>query len=320
MAHNIEMIDGKAQMAYAGEVPWHGLGTKVLDDLTPAQMMEKAGLDWTVEKQPMYFRHAGDLQAVPGKEVLVRNTDGKVLDVVGKGWEPVQNTEAFDFFNEFVMNGDMNMHTAGSLQDGKLTWALAKVNEEFELFGGDQVESYLMFSNPHKFGSSITVSFTPIRVVCNNTLNMALQGANGKGVRVTHRTAFDADAVKQLLGVATEQLNTYKEAAEFLGSKRFTDESLKNYIMEVFPNTNTKAKDPNAISRTAKTVLELVETQPGAEYAEGSFWQAFNAVTFATDHVVGREADSRLASAWFGANQTKKLKALDKAIEYAEAA
>ena len=111
MAHNIEMIDGKAQMAYAGEVPWHGLGTKVLDDLTPAQMMEKAGLDWTVEKQPMYFRHAGDLQAVPGKEVLVRNTDGKVLDVVGKGWEPVQNAEAFDFFNEFVMNGDMKMHT-----------------------------------------------------------------------------------------------------------------------------------------------------------------------------------------------------------------
>lgn len=316
MAHNVET------MAYAGEVPWHGLGVEVLDDLTPAQMMEKAGLDWTVEKQPMFYRHEGDLHAVPGKEVLVRNTDGKILDVVGKGWEPVQNAEAFDFFNDFVMNGDMKMHTAGSLQEGKLTWGLAKVNEGFKVFGSDEVESYLMFSNPHKFGASITVSFTPIRVVCNNTLNMALQDANGKGkgVRVTHRTKFDADAVKQLLGVATEQLNTYKEAAEFLGSKRYTEDTLTQYFKDVFPNSNTKAKDPNAISKTAKQALEVVHTQPGAQYAEGSFWSAFNAVTYMTDHVVGREADSRLASAWFGQNQTRKLKALDKAIEYAEAA
>lgn len=314
MAHNVET------MAYAGEVPWHGLGVEVLNDLTPVQMMDKAGLNWTVEKQPMFFRHAGDLQAVPGKQVLVRNTDGKVLDVVGKGWEPVQNAEAFDFFNEFVMNGDMKMHTAGSLQEGKLTWALAKVNDGFELFNGDSVESYLMFSNPHKFGSSITVSFTPIRVVCNNTLNMALQGANGKGVRVTHRTAFDADAVKQLLGVATEQLTTYKEAAEFLGSKRYTEETLTEFMKQVFPNTNTKAKDPNAISKTAKNALEVIHTQPGSKFAEGSWWQAFNAVTYTTDHVIGRSNDARMQSAWFGQNQTRKVKALDKAIEYAEAA
>jgi phage/plasmid-like protein (TIGR03299 family) len=319
MAHNIEMIDGKAQMAYAGDVPWHGLGVSVIDDLTPAQMMEKAGLDWTVSKQPAFFRHGGDIHNIPGKEVLVRDTDGKVLDMVGKGWEPVQNAEAFDFFNDFVMNGDMKMHTAGSLQEGKMTWALAKVNDGFELFNGDSVESYLMFSNPHKFGSSVTVSFTPIRVVCNNTLNMALQGANGKGVRLTHRTAFDADAVKQLLGVATDQLNSYKETAEFLGSKRYTEQALTEFMMQVFPNTNTKAKDPSAISKTAKAALDVVHTQPGAEFAEGSWWAAFNAVTYTTDHVVGRSNDARMQSAWFGQNQTRKLKALDKAMEYAEA-
>jgi phage/plasmid-like protein (TIGR03299 family) len=319
MAHNIEMIDGKAQMAYAGETPWHSLGTKVPADLTPAQMMEKAGLDWKVNKQPMFFRHEGDLHAVEGKEVLVRDTDGKVLDVVGKGWEPVQNAEAFDFFNDFVMNGDMDMHTAGSLQEGKQTWALAKVKDGFKVFGDDEVESYLMFSNPHKFGASITVSFTPIRVVCNNTLNMALQGANGKGVRISHRTKFDADQVKTLLGVATEQLQTYKETAEFLGSKRFNDDTMKEYFARVFPNTNRQAKDKDALSRTAKIAMDVVHTQPGAEYAEGSFWQLFNATTFMTDHIVGRDADSRMASAWFGLNQTKKLKALDTAVAMAEA-
>lgn len=314
MAHNVET------MAYAGSVPWHGLGVQVLDDLTPAQMMDKAGLNWTVSKQPMFYRHNGDIQNIPGKNVLVRDTDGKVLDVVGNGWEPVQNATAFEFFNDFVMNGDMKMHTAGSLQEGKLTWALAKVNEGFELFNGDKVESYLMFSNPHKFGSSVTVSFTPIRVVCNNTLNMALQGANGKGVRLTHRTTFDADYVKQLLGVATEQLNSYKEVAELLGSKRYTTETLENFMKEVFPNSNTKAKDRTAISKTATNALEVIHTQPGAEFAEGTWWQCFNAVTYTTDHLVGRSNDARMTSAWFGQNQTRKLKALDKAVEYAMAA
>ena len=149
---------------------------------------------------------------------------------------------------------------------------------------------------------------------------MALKGADGKGVRISHRTKFDADAVKVVLGVATEQLQKYKEAAEFLGSKRFTDETMKEYFSRVFPNTNRKAKDKDALSRTAKIAMDVVHTQPGVEFAEGSYWQLFNATTFMTDHIVGRDADSRMASAWFGLNQTKKLNALDTAVEMASVA
>ena len=313
MAHLVET------MAYAGEVPWHGLGVPVSNDLTPAQMMQKAGLDWKVQEVDNFIEFNGE-RKFTGQKSLVRETDGRILTNVGENWHPVQNETAFDFFSEYVLAGDMEMHTAGSLKNGKMIWALAKVKDSFELFKGDQVDSYLLFSNPHQYGKTIDVRFTPIRVVCNNTLTMSLGQEVAKSVSLNHRTAFDSESVKTALGIAHEKFTQYKEVAEFLGSKRFNEETLTNYIKEVFPNTNPNAKESGTVSRTAKTVLELVENQPGAEFAEGSFWQAFNAVTYATDHVVGRGNDSRLASAWFGVNQTRKLKALDLAIDYAESA
>ena len=172
MSHEIEIVNGQASMAYVGETPWHGLGVRLPDEVAPYQMMEAAGLDWAVEKQALVTAEGA---AVTEKEALVRTSDNKVLDIVGKNWNPVQNEEAFNFFNDFCATGGMSMHTAGSLKGGQVVWALAKVNDSFELFGGDKVESYLLFSNPHKFGQAIDVRFTPIRVVCNNTLTLSLQ-------------------------------------------------------------------------------------------------------------------------------------------------
>ena len=108
-------------------------------------------------------------------KALVRSSDNKVLTNIGQIWNPVQNEEAFEFFSEYVLAGDMEMHTAGSLKGGQMVWALAKVKESFDLFGGDKVESYLLFSNPHLYGKSIDIRFTPIRVVCNNTLSLSLE-------------------------------------------------------------------------------------------------------------------------------------------------
>ena len=134
-------------MAYAGRVPWHGLGVEVENNLNPQEMLDAANLNWSVEKQDLVT--SAGIQ-VPGKKALVRTSDNLLLDVIGTDWNPVQNTEAFEFFNDFVSNGDMEMHTAGSLDDGRMVWALAKVNDGFELFNGDTVESYLLFSNPHQ--------------------------------------------------------------------------------------------------------------------------------------------------------------------------
>ena len=315
MSHEVET------MAYAGELPWHGLGVEVHNDLTPQQMMQKAGVDWEVHEVESYVEFKGDYLPT-GQKSLIRETDGKILTNVGKDWHPCQNETAFEFFNEYVLAGDMEMHTAGSLRGGQYVWALAKVKESFDLFGGDQVDSYMLFSNPHVYGKSIDVRFTPIRVVCNNTLTFALDQASQRAIKVGHRAQFNPDMVKEQLGIAHEKFAKYKEMAEFLGSKRVTADSLIQYYNEVFPNTSRTNTDKTVeslqdLSRQAANAHAMLETQPGAEYAEGSWWQAFNSVTFVTDHLQGRNSDNRLHSQWFGQNQLRKIKAAEKAVEYA---
>ena len=285
-------------------------------------MQQKAGLDWAVEKVDAYVT-IGDKQIKTGQQALVRTSDQTILTNVGANWNPVQNTEAFEFFSEFVLSGDMEMHTAGSLKNGQIVWALAKVNESFDVFGDDRVDAYMLFSNPHQYGRSIDIRFTPIRVVCNNTLTMALDSASTQQVKVGHRKVFDADEVKSTLGIAHEKFATYKEMAQFLGSKRFSVEGLIQYYNEIFPSTSRKEGEKTPVkvyddmSRGAKMCYDALEVQPGAQYAEGSWWQALNSVTYFTDHHQGRNAENRLHSQWFGFNQTRKVKAAEKAVEYA---
>lgn len=320
MSHEIEIVDGVAQMAYAGVEPWHGLGTRVSNDLTPNQMLKAAGLDWKVQKVKMFADRENKTKRIPivGQQALIRNRDDAVLTIVGKGWNPVQNDEAFEFFNDFVGAGEMEMHTAGSLKGGKIVWALAKVKESFELFDGrDRVDSYLLFSNPHEFGRSIDVRFSPIRVVCNNTLTMALDGASKSMAKVSHKRKFNADEVKAILGVSTQKLTAYKAAAEFIASKRYTPEAMIEYFQTVFPKVNGNT---DGLSRNGEVAKGVVDTQPGAEYGAGSFWQLFNAATYAIDHKLCETADTRLTSAWYGPNANKKLLAMDTAIKMAEAA
>lgn len=312
MAHMIETI------AYAGETPWHGLGTKVPADLSPDQMLKKAGLDWSVRKVQAYAEVAGKKVAV-GKSALVRDSDDRILDVVSDDWNILQNEKAFEFFHDFVAAGDMEMHTAGSLRDGQLVWALAKVHDGFTLFEGDTVESYLLFSNPHKYGWSIDVRFTPIRVVCNNTLTLSLNTASKNMVKVSHRREFDADMVKETLGVAKEKLAKYKEMAQFLGSKRYNDKTIVEYFKRVFPVVGGPDKKKE-MSISASKALDVINTQPGANFAEGSWWSAFNCVTYLTDHKLGRNQDTRLSNAWFGNGKKVKSDALELALTMAEAA
>lgn len=319
MAHMIETVDGKAQMAYAGAVPWHGLGVKVPSDLTPAQMLEAAGLNWSVEKVPAYAKVGGKNVKI-GQSALVRSMDNAILDVVSDDWNPVQNEEAFEFFNEFVAAGDMEMHTAGSLRDGQIIWGLAKVNESFELFKGDKIDSYLLFSNFHKYGYSTDVRFTPIRVVCNNTLTLSLSSAVERMAKISHRKVFVAEDVKGMLGIAKDKLTKYKEMAQFLGSKKAKEEDIVQYFTRIFPVSGTNETKKKEVSKNAAMALDVLHNQPGAEYAEGSWWQPFNAVTYLTDHLAGRTPDTRLTSAWYGYHKGVKTKALELAVEMAEAA
>jgi phage/plasmid-like protein (TIGR03299 family) len=318
MSHELEMVKGQAQMAYrkSNGLPWHGLGTPVSDDMTPQEMMVAAGVNWKVKKVDQFIELNGE-KINTGQQSLIRESDNKILTNVGKGWNPVQNSDAFDFFTDFVSNGDMVMDTAGSLKDGKIVWALADIQDSFTLFGGDEVKGYLLFSNPHQYGKGIDIKFVMERVVCNNTLSVALTEKGQPAVRLNHRSVFDAEKVKEILGISRSNIGKFKEAAEFLGSKQYTDASFQTFLGKVFGKSN---KEGVILTPTGERAIEIVESQPGNEYQKGSWWQAFNAVTYLADHELGNNSDSRMASAWFGGNAKRKVDALNLAVEMAEMA
>lgn len=313
MSHNIETF------VYSGEPAWHGLGIEIPADLTPAQVLKKAELSWTVDKVPATIELNGERVEI-NRQALVRSSDQRVLSVVTDEWEPVQNETAFEFFHDFVMAGDMQMHTAGSLRQGEIVFALAKINDSFEVFGGDLVEAHLLFTNFHQFGMATDIRFTPTRVVCNNTLDLALNGMSSQWFKASHRTAFNPEVAKLALGIVSKKMGTYKEAAEFLGSKRYTEETVTNYFDTIFPISSTKDSTERKLSKNTKVALEMLDRQPGAEFAPGSWWNAFNATTFMADHMLGRNQENRLQSSWYGSNKILKVNALEKAVEFANAA
>lgn len=336
MSHKVET------MAYARDEgkPWHGLGFPVSSNLTPAQMLKAAKLDWQVEKRPVsYAGKDGTPVVVPDKYAIVRATDDKWLSMCGKMYKPIQNAEIMDFFTRFVKAGKMSMDTAGSLDDGRFVWALAKINKSFEIGKGstaDPVEGYLLVSQPHVAGNAAVIMFTPIRVVCWNTLTWALGASvinkyHGAGrFRIAHSISFTDDVKKQAaeaLGLATNQLSDFEKAAKVLATKKATKEQVKQYFADVLEWDPKKAKakakekgkeieEPRALGR----FMHALEQSPGADLpsAAGKWWGALNAVTYVVDHQLGRTQDNRLRSAWFGSQAQLKHRALDLALQRAK--
>jgi phage/plasmid-like protein (TIGR03299 family) len=317
MAHCVEKLaDGSYSMAWNGEVPWHKHGKKIPADLTPEQILIAASCDWLVEKQQL-FRQIGDGFEPTDSYALVRDRDNKILDYVSKNWVILQNSEAFGFFHDFVMAGDMEMHTAGSLKGGQIVWCLAKIKEPLRVFGKDVIQPYLLFTNPQKFGQSIDVRLTNTRVVCNNTLTMALgEKATSQVVKMSHRSKFDAEAAKTVLGIANHKNTKFLEAAQFLSKKTYTKDDAMAFFAGIYPKVTVK-EDDETLSKNAKMALGIVDIQPGANIAPGSYWNLVNAITFLNSHELGRESDTRLYNQWFGSTQKQNIKALNLALEMA---
>lgn len=327
MSHELEMINGEAAMAFTGNrnAVWHRLGKEVPADLSPEQMMKAANCDWNVLTVPLtadIYEDNGSIRAQidTGHSALIRDRDMKVLDVVTEGWNPVQNSDAFAFFNDFIDAGDMTMDTAGSLHDGRVVWALAKIGEGFTILGGDRIEGYLLFSNPHQFGRSVNVAFTPVRVVCNNTLTYALANIDGQNVRHSHRTEFDPQRVKQILGISKARLDSYKANAERLASIKYNELAAKEFVNQIFPVLTTKREARKDLSKSAERCLDLLnnKSMPGSEFEPGSLWQLFNSVTYVTSNEYGRTDEARMTSLFYGQNKQRNLKAMDLIMKMAD--
>lgn len=323
MAHALEQsADGEYAMAYtkSGGKPWHGHGFAVGDNLTPQEMMKASRTNFKVLKAPAFAMVRGRNVQIDSN-ALYRTDTGAILSEVPSKWNPIQNKTAFNFFREYCKAGLIKMETAGSLRGGRLVWAMAKLNNSFALFNGkDVIEPYLLFTNPHIYGVTASVSLTEIRVVCQNTLTLSLNktGAD-KIIRISHRTEFDPEQVKETLNLANLRTKKYKEAAEFLASTKTKDEDIVQYFQRIFPVLTKKEDSKKDMSSSAMRCLDLLDKQPGAELGGDTWWKPYNAVTYFLDYEAGRNSDNRLSSAWYGAGRKLKVQALDIALEMAGA-
>jgi phage/plasmid-like protein (TIGR03299 family) len=318
MSHQVET------MAYTNEVPWHGLGTYVEHAPDVDEMIRLAQLGWTVERVPMT---TADGEDVPGFYALVRSSDRRVLDVVGSRYMPIQNREAFEFFTDFVEAGDATMETAGSLRGGRYVWGLANLGSGFNVGRTkDRVNGYLLVGVPHEQGKSLIIRTTHVRVVCNNTLTMALRESLPE-FRMAHRTAFDASMItraREVLGLAREQVAEFKETANTLKSiKLAVDDVLRIVVPIMSPKTTDDglaamiAEGPDAYTPRIAAVMGAYTDAPGAD--PGNAWGALNAITYYADHMAGNTDDTRLANAWFGKTARQKTAVMTSLLELAAA-
>ena len=350
MAHMLEESDNMAY-AVSGGKPWHGLGIEVTGKESPAEMARKAKLDWRVELQPMMITLRGQQYPVADHFALTRMDTGRVLDVVGQKYEPVQNVEALDFFTKFVAEGNMTMETAGSLQDGRRVWGLARINKgrkPFSLKSKDELFDYVLLSSPHMTGEALIVKFTSVRVVCWNTYSAALSNPNGSSFRLVHISKFDERMRRraaEAMGLAIEQSEAFHEKARLLSSVRAKEPDVLKFVFE-WSGSKFKMREESGpvdlnrgledvlrgieqatertpkeadLNRIGKIVWTSIYDSPGADLpsAKGTWWGVFNGVTHACDHALGR-TDSRLNEAWFGSRALRKESALESVLTYAE--
>ena len=243
------MTHGVETMAWANDVPWHGLGRKVNSDLTPDQILLHADLDWSIfKKQVQWTAHDNVIMSSDKYFSLVREAheriDGTKVpeQIVGTQWVTdqyniIQNSRQAKFFKEYIDAGMATMETAISLFGGRIVLLMAKTNNSFELAGGDKIEQYIYFANYHSGRDKARIRSSNIRVVCNNTLSASLRsGAKVDGL-ISHRVDFTNDLEKQFKedhGIATSQMTTYQEKLEKLASKKLKENDLVNYLLLVY--------------------------------------------------------------------------------------
>lgn len=225
MAANVE------SMFYVRETPWHGLGTKVMEAPSSKEALSLAGLDWRVLQEPIYTENE---ELVEGYKANVRDSDRKVLGVVTDRYKVIQNEEAFAFTDELLGEG-VRYETAGSLQGGKKVWLLAHLPHEY-IISGERISPYLLFSNTHDGSGAIKVALTPIRVVCNNTLNLALTTAKRSWSMIhTGDIKGKMNEAKDTLFMAEKYMDSLGKEFETLRMKKISDSKVMEYIEMLLP-------------------------------------------------------------------------------------
>ncbi len=323
------MSDAIEHMAYVDEKPWHNLGIKVSEDAKKdyQKFMIEAKLDWTVEKRSLILSNPdGSVsETLPNMDefsyAIVRSSDQRILGSVGPRFTPLQNLEAFQWFIPFIESGECSFETAGALFNGSRVWILAKLNREpMEIAQDDIVEKYLLLAHAHDGSLSLNLGLTPTRVVCNNTLSMAL-GSRAKifKLRHTQKQQSKMEKVAEQISMMDEAFNKTAESYRLLASRKVTQEQVSDYIEAVMLRAGDQGKLSTRASGIKADILKRVYEGLGQQNPkiEGTLWQAYNGITDYLSHVKGRNQENRLNALWFGDSLTKNQEALSLALDMA---
>lgn len=307
-------------MMYVGEKPWHSLGTKLENAATAEEAILAAGLNWKVEKEQVYLK---DGRPVRDCFATIRQDNKSILGTVGSVYRPLQNKEAFSFFDAVVGEKLAIYHTAGALGDGEKVWILAKLPGTIQVTGDDITEKYLLLSNSHDGTSAINVLWTPVRVVCQNTLNIALFQAGKKKSSIRHTSLMGTriDQVRESLGIVHNFYAQFEETAKLLASKQCNTEGWRKMLKEIgiipHDELHMKTRAENIIEEVS-ALFEGGQKGGNMPGVKGTAWGAFNAVAeYADFHRSTKGADkiqARAASLLFGSSKDLKQKAWDSAV------
>ena len=322
MAHELttNRISGAVEMAYTGELPWHGLGQELPPGARMETWLESAGMEWTVRRSKvMYYadRAQTDLRADNDNVVLTRSDTGDRLGIVSADYSVVQPFEVLEFFRSLVEDNGFQLHTAGTLFGGKRYWALAKVAEAV-LPGNDKVGGFLLLSTSSDGSRATEARETTVRVVCNNTLSAAFAGP-APVARSTHRSPFNPAMFKAQLDFGVEGFGQFVEAAKALTKIKVGEAAAEAFLMSLL-RPGTKDEDAETVRRPRgmDTVLALFDGAGRGSAligAEGTAWGLLNAVTEYVDHFATAQTVShRLDRALFGSGAEMKTEAFKRLI------
>lgn len=312
--------NGKAEMAWVGETPWHGLGQKLEDGLGIDAWKEAAGMDFNIANSPVTYANG---LVFGGKKVLYREDDPEThLGIVGDRYQVVQPGEVLEFFRDLVEEQGLKLNTAGTLFGGRRFWGLASLDQSVDIVKKDTVRGFLLLATSADGSLATTAQFTTVRVVCNNTLGMSLAETKGKTdgkVAVRHTSQFDAKSVKKALGLAPETMKAFQADMQRLQERVVSVEEAKVFVHKLLIDQRVVSSPDLSKAKAVGEIVGLFDGRGrGADLVGKTAWGLLNAVTEFTDHHMAAKTDShRLDSAWFGRGNKLKDEARERLLEIA---
>jgi len=330
MAHALDFQTGLPAIAFTGETPWHGLGFRIDCNASLEEWQKAAQLDWMVKTAPVEWTDKDTTSAMgkervhqaPNRHVLYRSDTKHLLNVVSGKYNVVQPREILEFYRDLIKDSLFTMETAGSLKDGGKIWAMAKAKRPIRVRGVDVTVPYLLLATSTDGTLSTTGKFVAERVVCHNTLTMAMSEATARQVKVPHHATFDPMKMKKQLGVIEAVGEEYERNANKMAGIKLKKDDAIRFFVSLFCDDGEEAVIDLAAPTQNKVgqLYYLYKNGPGHDLvsANDTVWGAVNAVTRFVDYVTtSRSQDNRLNSAWFGAGDKLKTAAFDEAVKMA---